>query len=865
MTATELKSRISILEVCRELGIELKQVGKQTMAICPFHEDKNPSFSVDSSKGLFHCFGCKKGGDVIKLVELKKSLDFKSAFKWLADSYGLNGSAKALAKGEREAHVSVPAKKRQELLSKVVQYYSTCLKGSEKAVDYLKRRGIYSEEIIEHFNLGFSDRSLKSQLSESEFESLSEIGLFRTDGNRAEHFWGCLVFPITSSKGEMLELYGRRVRDRSDRSSHLYLKGEHKGVFNETAFQSESLILCESIIDALTFYVSGFKDVTASYGVNGFTKVHFDLLKESSVKEVIIAYDSDEGGAKGAEALLETLKVLNIRVSRLILPLGSDVNEYALSYQEDARLSRLKELLERREHLFIPVEKKPPPFDLSLSEKELSLSFRNPLRKYRIRGIMNNTSIEHMKVNLKAEMDFKFHLDVLDLYSAKQRTFFIKECEHILGLSKDFLLKDFSRVLTEVEKAHDSFLAGSLEPLEEDYVISEEEEEEALQFLKDPDLIKKLLDDFEKLGYVGDDLNKVVVYLCCISRLLDDPLSVMIVSRSAAGKSSLQDAVLKLIPLSSQVKFTAMTGQSLFYMDEGSLEHKVLAVSENEGASRAGYALKTLDSEGELRIASTGKDPLTGKMKTHEYVVKGPTALLLTTTETELDYELGNRLITLTVDEDCRQTQRIHEQQRKDETLEGTLLKRKRKKTALKHQNVNRLLRKLTVVNPFAEKLTFITSKLRTRRDHKKYLRLIKAVTFLFQYQREVKSYDGMDYIESSMEDIELAGDLAKEILSKSLDELSPPSRSLVEIIKELVQVKEIDEGEGVRFTRKELRDFSKWDHWQIRDHIRQLEDLEFIRAVSGKKGQRYEYELCVFDEEDLDIGLTDLKETGAS
>ena len=134
------------------------------------------------------------------------------------------------------------------------------------------------------------------------------------------------------------------------------------------------------------------------------------------------------------------------------------------------------------------------------------------------------------------------------------------------------------------------------------------------------------------------------------------------------------EAILSLMPEEERVQYSAMTGQSLFYMGEEDLKHKILAVVEEEGASRASYALKLLQSEGELTIASTGKDPATGKLITHAYRVEGPVMIFLTTTAIEVDEELLNRCIVLTVDEGRAQTRAIHVQQREGQTLEGLIL-----------------------------------------------------------------------------------------------------------------------------------------------------------------------------------------------
>ena len=183
-----------------------------------------------------------------------------------------------------------------------------------------------------------------------------------------------------------------------------------------------------------------------------------------------------------------------------------------------------------------------------------------------------------------------------------------------------------------------------------------------------------------------------------------------------------------------------MTGQSLYYMGETNLKHKVLAIVEEEGASRAGYALKLLQSEGELTMASTGKDPVTGNLITQQYRVEGPVALLLTTTARDLDEELMNRCLVLTVDEGREQTRAIHQLQRDKRTLAGLVAQQDKAALITLHQNAQHLLKPLAVLNPYAAYLSFPDQTTRLRRDHDKYLTLIDTIAYLHQYQRPIKT-----------------------------------------------------------------------------------------------------------------------------
>ena len=311
------------------------------------------------------------------------------------------------------------------------------------------------------------------------------------------------------------------------------------------------------------------------------------------------------------------------------------------------------------------------------------------------------------------------------------------------------------------------------------------------------------------------------------------------------------DAALAFMPDEELIRYTSMTGQSLFYMGETSLKHKVLAISEEEGAEQAGYALKILQSEKKLKIASTGKDPKSGRLITQEYKVEGPCSIFMTTTNVEIDEELQNRCLVLTVNEDREQTQKIHELQRKSRTLEGMLRKEDKRKTLLVHQNAQRLIRPLMVVNPFAEQLTFLDSRLRTRRDHIKYLNLINAITLIHQHQRELKTVkhngEDLEYIEATLEDIEAANKIAADIMGTSLDELAPQTRKLLNLLLKMSDSeceKQEVQPRDFRFTRREVRDFTGWGNTQLKVHMARLLEMEYLHLWKGGPGQSFIYQL---------------------
>ena len=168
-----------------------------------------------------------------------------------------------------------------------------------------------------------------------------------------------------------------------------------------------------------------------------------------------------------------------------------------------------------------------------------------------------------------------------------------------------------------------------------------------------------------------------------------------------------------------------------------------------------------------------------------------------------------------------------------------------------KHHTAQRLLRPLSVINPFTEYLTYPSQSLRTRRDHKKYLGLIRTVAYLYQYQRSIKTVnvDGnpLEYIEVTLEDIDKANRLANEVLGQSLDDLAKPSRTLLssiyKMVKDISKKRDIPIDE-IYFTRRMIREYIGWTDWQVKTHIRQLEELEYLHVRIGSQGKRYAYVL---------------------
>jgi hypothetical protein len=706
---------------------------------------------------------------------------------------------------------------------------------------------------------------------------------------------------VFDENGNVQEVYGRKLLDnlRAGTPKHLYLpvRAGGRGVFNVGALQAnKEIILCEALIDALTFWCAGYRNVTSAYGIEGFTEDMLAAFKRYGTQRVLIAYDRDEPGERGAAKVSELLMAAGIECFRIQFPKGMDANEYALKVapaQKSLGLAIRKavwlgkgkppaqpdsephtaaleaapvlasepptlaaavvpENLPAMEPPALPASPMPPmtppntPCEIHPHEIIFNL---DPVR-YRVRGFDAKAGAKagnSLRVNLLASWGEAFFVDTVDLYNARQRATFMARAASELRVQEDSLKADLGRILLQLEllQTESTTKAPGLEPM------TVESRRDALALLKSPELIPRILADFAACGLIGEETNKLVGYLAAVSRKLDKPLGVVIQSSSAAGKSSLMDAVLSFVPDEDKVKYSAMTGQSLFYMGETNLKHKALAIVEEEGASRASYALKLLQSEGELTMASTGKDPVSGNLVTQQYRVEGPVALLVTTTARDIDEELMNRCLVLSVDEGREQTRAIHQLQRDRRTLEGLIARRDKEALIALHQNAQRLLKPLAILNPYAQFLTFPDQTTRLRRDHEKYLTLIDAIAFLHQHQREVKSAQrgeqSIEYIEVTLADIEQANRIAHDVLGRSLDELPPQTRRLLKLIDgfvvaECVRLKM--QRADFRFSRKPVRDATGLSDTQLRLHLERLVQMEYLLVHRGQRGQSFEYEL---------------------
>jgi len=739
-----------------------------------------------------------------------------------------------------------PGASDQEVLAAVVAHYCTALAGNDQAGEALCAWGV-DEATALALRVGYSDRSLGRALPSKQYKhgaelraQLARLGVYRSSGH--EHFVGCLVVPIVDAEGSIVGLCGRRL-DRG--AGDLWADGLPGGWFNGAVPWPTEVLLAGDVFEALAIIGAGGTNLIAPGHDGGLRREDARQLARLGVRQCTLVGPGTDGAAE--RLLREGIEVCQAGTHLPITDLLGQATDRCAALQALLAEAAVPMNRQRPGPGQPAIDGAPPavPAVVSGDATELHVSFED--RRWRARAGSRAPAPGSLRVALSVsdERSGRFHLDTLDLYVARARAAYLAGAAAELHTSAEVLRKELAEVVFAVERANEG--RGDVRRAPE---MTEAERAGAMGLLCSADLVARVGADLASLGVVGEETNLLVAYLSTISRKAERPFGVVVQSSSAAGKSTLADAVAAFVPEDDLVSLSALTGQALYYLGAGDLARKVLFVSEEQGASRASYALKLLISEGRLAIASAGKDPGTGRLRTASYGVEGPVALLMTTTAAEVDPELANRLVVLGVDEDRAQTRAVQAAQRRAATLEGLVARLQRDEVVRLHRNAQRLLEPLPVVVPGAEELSFPDSSTRHRRDHQKLLSLVASITLLHQHQRRQGSVEvagaPVRYVEASPDDVALAARLCAEVLVRGTDELSPQARRLLAVMG---QRRSEDAGAThVSFTRRELRELTGRSEHQVRVGLGRLVALEYVAQRRDGPGKRHTY--AVVDEQ---------------
>lgn len=455
-------------------------------------------------------------------------------------------------------------------------------------------------------------------------------------------------------------------------------------------------------------------------------------------------------------------------------------------------------------------------------------------RSYRLGGV-KPLFVTSLRVNVRASDGKTSYYDSLDLYAARARTSFALAVSRAWGAEPSRVERDLVLILERLEAERDEALRTGGRKSE--VVMTQADRDLGMSLLTDPLIFDRIVEDLSALGYVGEDLNKILVYLCASSRKLDDPISVLILSQSASGKSFLVDTVKSLMPPEEVVAVTSLSDQALNYIDD--LTHKFLVLGEAVHGEVVEHQIREMLSGKELSRLVTVKDPETGKMQSR--VVRTPVVVssVMSGTKASMNPENASRFFVVNTDESREQTERIHESQRRKYSLErlkaGASERERIEKT---HRAAQRLLTKRNIVNEFAPLLSFPSALMRSRRDHDRFLDLIACVCHLRQFQKHEEHSEGIPFLRCDLADYRVAYRVMVEgVLGSTMRELPKGAVGLYEEVRAWARKEAGRQRIGaseLSFTQRQVREITGLSHTWVKYAMRQLVEYEYLSLARG-------------------------------
>lgn len=477
---------------------------------------------------------------------------------------------------------------------------------------------------------------------------------------------------------------------------------------------------------------------------------------------------------------------------------------------------------------------------------------------YTILGGIRLEGLDRLRVTIKIEVlnrKFQHYLnnpDIaalairqnLDLYSITQVEKLARLIAERLEVGVTQVSKDLSDITNELERYRLQLIESKQqEQIKQAKRLTKEEREAAITFLQSKNLLQKTNDLIGCSGIVGEELNRLIMWLIYTSRKTNKPLHIISMGSSGTGKSHLQEKVGELMPDEDKIEITALTENAFYYFDKAELGHKLILIEDLDGILAALYPLRELQSKQRISKTVTIKDK-NGNTKTIHLKVHGPVCIAGCTTKESIYEDNANRCFLIYLDESSEQDDRIMSYQRKlsagkinvsDESQAIQLL-----------QNVQRVLQPITVINPYAELLQIPKEVFKQRRTNAHYLAFIEVISFYKQFQREQKVDEatGEIFIETTIEDIEEANQLMKGILLRKSDELNGATRNYFEELKEhLVKTNQSS------FTSTSIRNQLRIPISSVKRYNAALLASGMIRKIENRNTKAYHFEIVSTEE----------------
>jgi DNA primase catalytic core len=882
MELSEIKNRLSILEVLRHYGLT---PDRNNRLKCPFHDDKTPSMQVYPKTGTWTCFSgnCTAGsGDQVDFIMKHEGISKHEAILKAKEMLGYRTTPVVKAAESNKNLPELKPEVHQGILTESFTHFVRSLGARpKKAIEYLESRKLDYKALSVGYDAGTLHK--RKEITKVQKQQYLQAGLLKPDKFGRENsyytrFNGCIVFPLLDNQANISSLYGRHTV-----KGHHYLEGEHRGLYpGYPAPETRKLILTEAIIDAATLLqlpeITKDYTILALYGTNGFTGQHRDAiagLKE--LKEVILFFDGDDAGKEALESIAAKLKSINDKLTITVAdtPEVEDVNSLLQGHDPEI----FTHLLENRKSFFFSTERSEsqnrktsfekeksrdnsqadPPEESSLKVTTDYIKYATEELEITLWGGIDINTVSRLRATLHVQLTGNTYVsfrDTADLYSHSQTDRLIKQVAEKLEVSTLIVSHAIAGLTKELEtyrqkKREEKRQNEQIQALESIDRFSSLQMQKAGEFLRSRDLTKNTHELFKNLGMVGQGDNATLLFFIFLTRLFKNPLHAIVMGSSGSGKTHLLQGVAGTIPRQHINVTTSLSENTLYYTPKDFLKHKILLQEDLDGAYNALLPLRELMSNQEISRFSTKTNSRTGDSKQVYLHVEGPVCVAGATTKERVYEDNANRSFLLQIQEDAQHEAQVLEYQGK--VAAGLINVKQYEKNIDLLKAAQLQLEPIEVVIPFAPKLELPPHVFKKMRTKNHYLTLIKAITLWNQKQRrKVNDSDGNTVLVSEIEDVRWANLLSRESLLRKSDELSGKTRSFFESLKELLLQWKVK-----TFYAKDVRKFLRMHPMTLQRHVDDLERRGLLRCVSRSNKPGNEYEVAVWDDfEQLKSGL---------
>ncbi len=888
MEIQEIKQRLSILTVLKYYGL---RPDRNNMLKCPFHADDTASMKVYPNTNTFNCFGCGKNGDAIEFCTLKEGSKHQGILK-ATELCGEIQPVKPVNNKPKQNHT--------EILTKIFESFRNGLNHpvSIKPKEYLRSRDLNFELLEIGYNSGqFHHRN---KLSEQDLQACINVGLLipykgktpnGTGTNYTAFAKDCIIFPLKDNQNRIVSIYGRSITDNNN-SKHYYLK-DRTGLYpGYPKPETTRLILTEAIIDTATLLqipeITAEYEILSCYGTNGLTEEHKQAIKNlTQLKEITFFFDGDQAAEQAIKKYQEELSKLlpEIKLTTVETPQDEDINSLSVAYDTEM----FTHLLENRKELFLLTEEtekesepEPPrttaklntrnpepdeggsriPFKINFNNEQF-ITFTTEELQIIILGGINLQQLDRLRITVKisrTDTNDPLHSirHTIDLYHSDYLEKFINKAAEQLEAGTNTIRCAIAELTEQIEQYRLSKIESMKEQKPQARQLTEQRYRKAVNYLSAPKLMERTNQDIGRTGMIGEENNRLLMYLVFTSRLREQPLHIISLGASGTGKTYLQEKIAELIPEQDKLEITILSENAFYYFDRKELKHKLVLIEDMDGAENVLYPLRELQSKKKISKTIPIKDSK-GNMKTITLKVEGPISLAGTTTKERLYEDNANRSLLIYLDNTREHKEQIMNYQRK--LSAGKIAAKEEKQLIEFFKDMQTVLKPVKVRNPFAEYLVIPQHVFKPLRTNSHYLAFIETITFYHQYQRETKTDPDTNerYIETTLEDIEWANKLLKDVLLAKADELSGECRRFFENLKSWLKSNNKES-----FYNKEVRETFRMNPNNLKYYLVQLLRYNYIKIVGGNRHKSgYEYEITNTEEyRQLNENLTNALDT---